>query len=389
MTTFSPLHSDIPVGKEDGPLHLVPLKWRRFPGSLRLWQPAWTWADRQGRTPSTVISLARAVPIKFDTYEPMETEAVLAFSKIASADDALAFADSYGFLGTEQDTAAASTGLAPISEMALEVRSVGLQSFDRVDRSVEILADNHEASDQLLVLTGTGIQDATEPSFWIHTSSRDLREHVSAVAVTSTLRRVRKIWRDKLGASSLVPHVKLHGLLVEPVGPWLEEASAMNELMGVWRTIEDKDVKALGRGVCPDWRELTETIKSVSPLSDARGHVDGLKNREPRDVLALAKEYLAQALNSRLQISNPLTFVSVDSNGHFKRHSRPPNLRAALWMQFSEIVTGARKIRGCEICGDLMDVTDNTRRKKIHNRCGQRECMQRYRRKSNGEKGKQ
>src|ERR1017187_7809334 len=88
--------------------------------------------------------------------------------------------DSYGFLGTEKDTAAASTGLAPISEMALEVGSIGVVVWDLRDRPVEILADKHEASDQLLVLTGTEIQDATMPSFSINTSSRDLLEHVSA-----------------------------------------------------------------------------------------------------------------------------------------------------------------------------------------------------------------
>jgi hypothetical protein len=391
MINITPIHLPLTAGKEDDPLHYVRLKWRRFPGSLRLWRPAWTWADGQGATPSTLISLARSEPIKVETYELMGADMVLAFSRIASAEDALAFADSYGFLGAQKDTAVVSMGLKAISEMALEIVSVGAESYGDVERPVEILADRRKASDRLLILRQKDVSDATAPSIQIHSSSRDLRENVSTADATALLRRMRRLWPENPGIRSgrFTQIVEVRGLLVEPVSLWLEEASALNKLMDMWRAIQANNVKALGQGISPDGRGLTESLNYRSPFNDAREHVSGLKDRAPRDLLALAKEYLARALNLHLHLANSATFVCVDSNGNWKLHCRPVNMRAALWMQFSEIVTGTRKIRACEICGDLMDVTNNTRRKKVHDRCSQRECMQRYRRTRNGETGKQ
>ena len=390
MTNITPIHLPLPTGMEDDPLHYVRLKWRRFPGSLRLWRPAWTWADRQGPAPSTLISLARSEPVKVETYEVMGTDIVLAFSRIASAEDALAFADSYGFLGFQKETAVVSMGLTPISEMVLEIVSFGAESYGLVDRP-EILADRRTASDRLLVLVQQDFTDGSAPSIRIHSSSRDLRENVSTADATATLRSMRRYWQKNPGmlSSRFFQTVTVRGLLVEPVQLWLEEASALNKLMDIWRAIQAKNVKALEQGICPDGRGLTESLNYPSPFNDAREHVSGLKDRAPSDPLALAKEYLARALSLHLQVANSAIFVCVDSNGNFKHHYRPVNMRAALWMQFSEIVTGTRKIRACEICGDLMDVTNHTRRKKVHDRCSQRECMQRYRRTRNGETGKQ
>jgi len=390
MTTISPLHLPLRAGKGD-PLHFVRLTWRRFPGSLRLWRPAWTWAHGLGPAPATLISLARSEPIKVETYDPMRTDLVLAFSKVANADDALAFADRYGFLGIDQDTTAAvSMGLKAISEPALNIRG---DTFDFYKGPVDILTSQREASDRLLILKqryfSAGVARPTMVR--IHSHSSELLQYVSIGDANAVFGEIIRTWQkfpDRKYARE-PDSVYVAGLLVEPVSLWLEEASALIKLLDLWRAIQERNVKALGKMICPDALGLMKTCNYRPPLNDAREHVRVLKGRAPTDLLALAKEDLAQALNFHLQRSSSSTFVCVDSNGSWKLHSRPINLRAALWMQFSEIVTGTRKLRSCEICGDLMDVTNNTRSKKVHDRCSQRESMRRYRRKRNGETRKQ
>ena len=164
---------------------------------------------------------------------------------------------------------------------------------------------------------------------------------------------------------------------------WLEQATALKKTLGLWTAIQERDANGLRmmiRGPQPDMLDW-------GPLyGDFLSPIRGQQGRAPKDPLTLAKVYLARAINQRLHPFSSATFVCLDSNGNLKRHSRPVNLRTALWMQLSEIVTGTRKIRFCEICGELMDVTNNTRGKKVHDRCSQRERMQRYRKTRNGEK---
>jgi hypothetical protein len=361
----------------------------------------WKSADGQKPTPSTLISLARSGPIRIERYEPIGTDLALAFSKIASADDALAFANCYGFLGIEKDTLAASIGMTPISELPLEIVTVG-QELDlglgfHFPAVRKIFTGKHKPSDRPVILQqkSVSIGEANATSIDVYTSWRDLRENVSIGfanaalrRATSEARRLRRVAPHLPSQAHAAAIVGVCGLLVEPVSRWLEEASALNKLMDMWSAIQAKNVKALGQMIGPDGRRLTETFNCRPPFDDAREHVRGLKGRAATDLLALAKEYLAQTLNFHLQASPSTTFLAVDSNGGWEVHSRPINLRAVLWTQFSEIVTGTRKIRPCEICGDLMDVTNNTRRKKVHDHCSQRECMRRYRRKLNGETGK-
>lgn len=66
----------------------------------------------------------------------------------------------------------------------------------------------------------------------------------------------------------------------------------------------------------------------------------------------------------------------------------PANLQTAIWFQFSQLVTGEREVRPCQVCGKLMDITDTARKgsKRMHERCSLAKRMQRYRAKlKNGE----
>jgi hypothetical protein len=60
---------------------------------------------------------------------------------------------------------------------------------------------------------------------------------------------------------------------------------------------------------------------------------------------------------------------------------KPSTLLKTIWLQFADLVCGRRTIRICEVCKELMDITDAAHRnsKRMHDRCSRRVRMQRYR----------
>jgi hypothetical protein len=60
---------------------------------------------------------------------------------------------------------------------------------------------------------------------------------------------------------------------------------------------------------------------------------------------------------------------------------KPMSLLAAMWLQFAEFITGKRRVRLCEECGEYMDVTSSVRpgAKRIHERCSNNARARRWR----------
>jgi hypothetical protein len=119
----------------------------------------------------TAIYLAPSQPINIETYEPNGTDPLLAFKRIASAEDALAFADKYGFLGVEETTAAVSAGVMPISEPSFELRPPWMFSGKR-NTKAKLPTAQRNASVHLILRQEHG-------STRIHSSFDDLRERIS------------------------------------------------------------------------------------------------------------------------------------------------------------------------------------------------------------------
>jgi hypothetical protein len=294
-----------------------------------------------------MIFLSRSVPIKVESYDPMQTELVLEFSKIGNASDALAFANNYGFLEIELEALnpAASNPVVVVAGLRLNGDSAG-----------GIVADS----------SGWPPSPFPVPAV-LHDSLESMPVVKACEAIAAEQRATDSLPRQW-------PR--------EPVSLWLEEASTLKKLFDLWGAIQQRNVKAGQVQLAPSvLRNLLNQYDSYHPpFDDVREHIRGLPGRARKgDPLELAKVYLAEAINCHLQPSSAAPFVSLDWNGGFKIHYRPTNLRTALWVQLSEIVTGVRKIRRCEICGELMDVTNRTRRKKVHDCCSRRERMQRYR----------
>ena len=152
--------------------------------------------------------------------------------------------------------------------------------------------------------------------------------------------------------------VNVHGLLAESTSSWIYEVSRLNELWNLWTAIKDGNVKVLEQVLDPRGPIAADAfVNGRLPFIDDQWHIRGLRGSATRNLLALATESLAQGVNSQAAPSISATILCVDSNGSLKLHSRPDNLRAALWLQFAESVAGVRSVRPCEICGELMSPT--------------------------------
>jgi hypothetical protein len=76
----------------------------------------------------------------------------------------------------------------------------------------------------------------------------------------------------------------------EPVSLWLGQATALKKTLGVWKAIQERDAKGLGmiRHRLCSWEPRFDDF--LQPISGERSPASG-------DPLALAKVYLAQAIN--------------------------------------------------------------------------------------------
>jgi len=98
---------------------------------------------------------------------------------------------------------------------------------------------------------------------------------------------------------------------------------------------------------------------------------------DPYDLILPAKYFLATLTASKLQ-SNLIAIPLVTREDNFKFHLRATTLLQTLWFQFFRFLTGDVKFRRCEICGDLMDVTNYRENKRVHDECSRKIRNQRY-----------
>ena len=169
----------------------------------------------------------------------------------------------------------------------------------------------------------------------------------------------------------------------ERVGEWLSEAAELRHVLQVWRQVEAEDTASLRKFIRWEQEAVFADLDKGNKLLIANWHENPrwLPRLKRGETLAPAKLYLAFRINLKLKGAADVG-VRLDSDLKFRPISRPINLLSALWMLLSETVTGVRKIRPCEICGELMDVTANRSHKQVHSRCSQRERVRKYRSKS-------
>ncbi len=156
-----------------------------------------------------------------------------------------------------------------------------------------------------------------------------------------------------------MPHRFFPG--ADAISRWLEESSLVRFAFDLWSAIDSDDLPALRRiAGLPLWQKF--------PI---------LRGFAINDLSSLR---LFQFINMNL-LSGTEAFLAPNKQGKPEQRSRPIHLRSAFWLQLSNIVTGARKLKRCEICQEFMDVTGNKTSKRVHQQCSLRERMRRYREK--------
>lgn len=86
--------------------------------------------------------------------------------------------------------------------------------------------------------------------------------------------------------------------------------------------------------------------------------------------------------STRARISPHVVYhLRVSSSGTAEPKVTPSSLLSAIWLQFSELVAGSRKIRKCDVCGRWMDISETARpnAKRMHDRCGKTKRQSRWR----------
>lgn len=106
------------------------------------------------------------------------------------------------------------------------------------------------------------------------------------------------------------------------------------------------------------------------------------------DALEPARYWLAFTVSQKLKGTLTPT-IQLGSKGEFRRGYKPSNLLSLVWLQLYEATLGARKFTRCTVCDGLMDVTENTKAKKMHDgKDGTPNCSQAKRNKTRADKVK-
>ena len=125
------------------------------------------------------------------------------------------------------------------------------------------------------------------------------------------------------------------------------------------------------------------------PIADARDQYRELFKRwKYGEVLAPARLYLTEQINKKMKklAGNLSLRLFMDEKEELRGFIVPYSLLAAMWLGLYQAITGERRVRQCEICGEYMDVTENRKTKRMHDRCSQRVRTARSRRKKRQER---
>jgi hypothetical protein len=181
------------------------------------------------------------------------------------------------------------------------------------------------------------------------------------------------------------PHKRFHSPLEESARHWLEELSRMKVAVEVWDLVQAKDIKSLKQKI-----SVTEDFAFLKPWPGGRiiaqrgaRNCAWLQRWRHGDVLGPARLFLIEEVNLMLAGKTSAQLL-LNRDGTVQPHNAPVSLLAAIWLQFSEIVSGKRIERRCEICNKELDATENRKHKRMHSVCSQRVRMSKYR-----SKGKQ
>lgn len=187
---------------------------------------------------------------------------------------------------------------------------------------------------------------------------------------------------------------------------WREEIAAVKEVYTLWNYLRQKNLPQLNahiywerdavffsRNPLPDGdigdiKKMREAGK-LKRIADANGDCSDptvFRSFVWGDVIAPAKVYIQRTISFKFGfIPQPYRaqvrpWILRDGTWNLHPYIMPRNLLSALWLQVYLAVTGQKRFIQCEICGQLLEVTDaNRKTKRFHDTCRKREWARRQR----------
>jgi hypothetical protein len=140
------------------------------------------------------------------------------------------------------------------------------------------------------------------------------------------------------------------------LGTWTREIGDMLVLVELWEDIQHRRIAALKTLVKWTAKDVSYMIKTPRRSSNViLAHADipgtGFDRFSPKDVLLPAKCALQRELNKRIAEQPTVPRLAFTPDYHQRLIFVPPNLLAAMWLQFAQAVAGEFELYPCEACG--------------------------------------
>lgn len=165
----------------------------------------------------------------------------------------------------------------------------------------------------------------------------------------------------------------------ESVNNWLSEAARLRDLYEVWDLISAEDEPGLRKLITwtPEDKPRAILVPKAGRPPQGRNR-PGLGELKLGQVLWMAKRFVVERFNQEM-IGMASPTLLLDKWGNVRVHNTPTSLLAALWLEFLEVASGARRQTTCEVCRKWMDVTGHRNDKRMHPTCLERVKKARYR----------
>ncbi|MGH2359620.1 MAG: hypothetical protein ACRDGM_03645 [bacterium] len=197
---------------------------------------------------------------------------------------------------------------------------------------------------------------------------------------------------DEPAISPYYPGVKAGEHIVttgESLDRWRREIVELREASIIWRWLDEEDEEAMARAV--RWesdgcvcvtvpRKSGRALREREILFHKRLQEDLFRLLRRDDPSVAVRSALLRTLNKKLRgLVSPC--LLLDRKGQLRGFLRPHHMLGAIWLQLYQAVTGQRRLRTCQYCAGLMDVTGSRTDKAAHHKCMRREKTYRLRRK--------
>lgn len=177
----------------------------------------------------------------------------------------------------------------------------------------------------------------------------------------------------------------------ESFGGWSIALSQFQSCFDLWQAAEAKDIAFLSNWIkerSREWdRRITDTLMK-DPVKMLKTHVtDKINFQLTPGVMVMPwaqQDCFREGCRIKRQIPSVTPCVSCSlqaSKNGVEIRLVPNSLISTIYLQFADLVCGARRIRRCEVCGDWMDISKTARpgAKRMHRGCSLARRMRKWR----------